>query len=201
MIIPSQGGSAILVLSRKVGEKICIDHARIVVTVVKVEGNQVRIGIEAPREVSVHRGEVQDNVDAGLPAPERRPRHGGPGPVRLPATAARARTPIEPAEVVEFYDVNDGSGQHGPLPPRVSALARSLADAGRVDLAGAVREFRAAAGPSLEVRVVPPTERDLLGQAVDHGAVVLIQRDRSGQFDKAWNVAKFRPARRGAQNG
>jgi len=46
-----------LVLSRKVNEKIVID-GDIVVTVVKVEGDQVRLGIEAPGHVKVFRQEI-----------------------------------------------------------------------------------------------------------------------------------------------
>lgn len=46
-----------LVLSRKVNEKIVIDGG-IVITVVKVEGGQVRLGIEAPSHVKVYREEL-----------------------------------------------------------------------------------------------------------------------------------------------
>jgi len=46
-----------LVLSRKLNEKIVIDGG-IVVTVVKIEGGQVRLGIEAPRDVKVFREEI-----------------------------------------------------------------------------------------------------------------------------------------------
>lgn len=46
-----------LVLSRKVNEKIVIDGG-IVVTVVKIEGGQVRLGIEAPSHVKVYREEI-----------------------------------------------------------------------------------------------------------------------------------------------
>ncbi|MDR3633667.1 MAG: carbon storage regulator CsrA [Isosphaeraceae bacterium] len=46
-----------LVLSRKLGEKIVIGD-KIVVTVVKIDRNQIRIGIEAPQEVSVYREEI-----------------------------------------------------------------------------------------------------------------------------------------------
>ncbi len=46
-----------LVLSRKLGEKIVIgDH--IVVTVVKIDRNQIRIGIEAPHQVPIYREEI-----------------------------------------------------------------------------------------------------------------------------------------------
>ena len=46
-----------LVLSRKLNEKIIID-GEIVVTVVKIDRNQVRIGIEAPGHVPVYREEI-----------------------------------------------------------------------------------------------------------------------------------------------
>ena len=46
-----------LVLSRKLGEKIVI-NGNIVLTVVKVDRNQVRLGIEAPKDVSVYREEI-----------------------------------------------------------------------------------------------------------------------------------------------
>lgn len=46
-----------LVLSRKPGEKIVIDNS-IVITVVEVEGNRVRIGVEAPDNVRILRGEL-----------------------------------------------------------------------------------------------------------------------------------------------
>ena len=46
-----------LVLSRKVNEKVVIDGG-IVVTVVKIEGGQVRLGIEAPEHIKVFRQEI-----------------------------------------------------------------------------------------------------------------------------------------------
>ena len=46
-----------LVLSRKINEKIVIDH-EIVITVVKIDRNQVRIGIEAPGHIPVYREEI-----------------------------------------------------------------------------------------------------------------------------------------------
>lgn len=46
-----------LVLSRKVGEEIIINE-NIRVTVVAVKGDRVRLGIDAPRDVSVDRSEV-----------------------------------------------------------------------------------------------------------------------------------------------
>jgi len=50
-----------LVLSRKKSESIVI-RDDIVVTVVEVQGDKVRLGIEAPREVPVHRREVYDKI-------------------------------------------------------------------------------------------------------------------------------------------
>ena len=46
-----------LVLSRKKNESIVIND-NVIVTVIDVRGDKVRIGIEAPRDVSVHRQEV-----------------------------------------------------------------------------------------------------------------------------------------------
>jgi carbon storage regulator len=50
-----------LVLSRQRDESIIIGD-NIVVTVVDVRGDKVRLGIEAPREVSVHRREVYEAI-------------------------------------------------------------------------------------------------------------------------------------------
>ncbi|QDV63259.1 carbon storage regulator [Crateriforma conspicua] len=50
-----------LVLSRKVGEKLIIGD-NIVLTLNKISGNRVAIGIEAPREVSIVRGELQKAI-------------------------------------------------------------------------------------------------------------------------------------------
>jgi carbon storage regulator len=50
-----------LVLSRQRDESIIIGD-NIVVTIVDVRGDKVRLGIEAPREVSVHRREVYEAI-------------------------------------------------------------------------------------------------------------------------------------------
>ncbi len=49
-----------LVLSRKLGEKIVIGD-NVVVTVVKIDRNQIRIGIEAPTDIPVYRQEIAPN--------------------------------------------------------------------------------------------------------------------------------------------
>lgn len=46
-----------LVLSRKIGESICIGDD-VVVTVVQIDGNKIRLGIEAPRSVPIWRSEL-----------------------------------------------------------------------------------------------------------------------------------------------
>jgi carbon storage regulator len=46
-----------LVLSRKVGESLVIAD-NIKLTIVKISGNRVRLGIEAPEDVSILRGEI-----------------------------------------------------------------------------------------------------------------------------------------------
>jgi len=53
-----------LVLSRKVNEKIVIDGG-IVITVVKIEGGQVRLGIEAPKHIKVFREEIRQSTGRG----------------------------------------------------------------------------------------------------------------------------------------
>ncbi len=46
-----------LVLSRKLGEKILIGDS-IVLTVVKIDRNQIRLGIEAPSDIAIYREEI-----------------------------------------------------------------------------------------------------------------------------------------------
>ena len=56
-----------LVLSRKKGEAIVINND-VVVTVVEIRGDKVRLGIVAPKEVSVHREEVYEAIHGSSPA-------------------------------------------------------------------------------------------------------------------------------------
>lgn len=53
-----------LVLSRKRGEKIIIG-TNITISIERFNGDKVRIGIEAPREVPVHRQEIYEQIQAG----------------------------------------------------------------------------------------------------------------------------------------
>ncbi len=65
-----------LVLSRKKNESIIINND-IVITVVEIRGDKVRLGIEAPKDVPVHRQEVYEAI------------HGVKAPT-LPAVATKA---------------------------------------------------------------------------------------------------------------
>ena len=50
-----------LVLTRRPGESIVVGE-NIVVTVIEIKGGQVRIGVDAPREVAVYREEIYEQV-------------------------------------------------------------------------------------------------------------------------------------------
>jgi carbon storage regulator len=60
VVLPSREG-IMLVLTRKINESIVIDDD-VSVLVVEVRGDRVRLGIEAPKDVVVHRKEVYDVI-------------------------------------------------------------------------------------------------------------------------------------------
>ena len=51
-----------LVLTRSVGERLFIQDGVIKIQVLEVRGTQVRLGIEAPKEIAIHREEVFDRI-------------------------------------------------------------------------------------------------------------------------------------------
>lgn len=59
-----------LILTRRVGETVMVGD-EITVTVLGVKGNQVRLGVNAPKDVAVHREEIYQRIhDEGQPEGE-----------------------------------------------------------------------------------------------------------------------------------
>jgi carbon storage regulator len=68
-----------LILTRRVGETVMIGND-ITVTVLGVKGNQVRVGVNAPKEVAVHREEIYERI--------KREEHAAGGAAKRPLTGA-----------------------------------------------------------------------------------------------------------------
>lgn len=64
-----------LILTRRVGETVMIGE-NVTVTVLGVKGNQVRIGVNAPKEVAVHREEIFERIKREEQTPPARPASG-----------------------------------------------------------------------------------------------------------------------------
>jgi carbon storage regulator len=69
-----------LILTRRVGETVMIGND-VTVTVLGVKGNQVRVGVNAPRDVAVHREEIFERI--------KREEEGGNGTTSARPAAAR----------------------------------------------------------------------------------------------------------------
>jgi len=76
-----------LVLSRKKNESIVINND-ITIVVVEIRGDKVRLGVEAPKEVPVHRREVYDAI-------QRNSRATGSAPIEGDASATETRSPTQ----------------------------------------------------------------------------------------------------------
>ncbi len=63
-----------LILTRRVGETVMIGND-VTVTVLGVKGNQVRVGVNAPKDVAVHREEIYDRIqkEESEGSPEEKP--------------------------------------------------------------------------------------------------------------------------------
>ncbi len=57
-----------LILTRRVGESLMVGD-NVTVTVLGVKGNQVRIGVNAPKDVAVHREEIYTRIHEGTQPP------------------------------------------------------------------------------------------------------------------------------------
>ncbi len=55
-----------LILTRRVGESLMIGD-EVTVTVLGIRGNQVRIGVNAPKDVAVHREEIYEKIQHEVP--------------------------------------------------------------------------------------------------------------------------------------
>jgi len=102
-----------LVLSRKVGERMVVPDFDLTITVVAVEGNKVRIGFSAPKEVAVFREEVWQQIDEDSVVlrpvrsdrPDRPVHSGRPG---RPGPGSKIADASEPFFLTVYQDGDNG---------------------------------------------------------------------------------------------
>ena len=83
-----------LVLSRQRDESIMIGD-KVVVTIVDIRGDKVRLGIEAPQEIPVHRQEVYDAIQRERQASESAASHSQTPPQQAPTPPTAGSRPSE----------------------------------------------------------------------------------------------------------
>jgi len=79
-----------LILTRRVGETIVIGDD-VIVTVLGIKGNQVRIGINAPKDVSVHREEIYQRIQQEKNTTPKLEEPAPVAPVAAPTTTVRKK--------------------------------------------------------------------------------------------------------------
>jgi carbon storage regulator CsrA len=135
----SQGVTTMLVLTRKANQQIQIGDG-IVITILQVKGNTVRVGIDAPREVRVVRGELElknEPADRAAHALEAHAKEGRPteacSTATLPRSVAdRVITPVVEQSTIRrtsvLRDRRSAGGlpseSESPAPARVLHLTR-----------------------------------------------------------------------------
>lgn len=100
-----------LILSRKINESVVID-GQITVKIVRIDGDHVRLGIQAPADVPVHRQEVYDEIQRNNREAihQVRPKLPRLAPTPLPAAAPAAAATLTAAAAVcgtQPYAEND----------------------------------------------------------------------------------------------
>jgi len=85
-----------LILSRKLNESIIID-GRIIIKVLRIEKDTVKLGIQAPLELSVHRQEVFDAIQRGKLGDAKAGQREDPLPALPPGSPGSAGSPSTPS--------------------------------------------------------------------------------------------------------
>lgn len=110
-----------LVLSRKPGECVVID-GRVKVKIVRLDGDVVKLGIEAPPDVPIHRQEVYDEIQLSN---QQALQSGRPTPPRLNRKAKASLIPSQPQQQQQQQ-----SHQQNNTPERNTISDRQLETAG-----------------------------------------------------------------------
>ncbi|QDT01675.1 carbon storage regulator [Rubripirellula lacrimiformis] len=130
-----------LVVSRRTGETIEFPSVGVVVRVVGLGKSRIQLGVEAPREIAIMRGELVKNSSAASnPAND----YSRPSANPPPATAPEPMSPIE-ASILALAEMSD---------PANRGTARTIAkDA--IEQLNQVESFRSVALPAASVRQSP----------------------------------------------